>query len=137
MLPCLRLRRVNSPPDYVLTLLSPLAFALNLDPGAIDQKVQRVLRAAVRDVDLQGQAGLDRGIAIVTLSAARACRRSLPDHGGIKPAYRRLRAIARRPIDRQRAAPLQRFALGGPVPGLVGGGVGLRIPSSYHTGFTR
>jgi hypothetical protein len=32
----------------------PLAFALDLDPGAVDQQVQRAVRAAVGDVDLQG-----------------------------------------------------------------------------------
>lgn len=32
----------------------PLAFALNLDPGAVDQKVQRAVRTAIRNVHLQG-----------------------------------------------------------------------------------
>lgn len=32
----------------------PLAFALDLDPGAVDQQVQRAVRTAVGDVDLQG-----------------------------------------------------------------------------------
>jgi len=39
--PCLRLRRANSPPDCLLTLLSPRPFAFDLDPGAVDQQVQR------------------------------------------------------------------------------------------------
>ena len=141
----------------------PLAFALDLDPGAVDQQVQRALRTAIGNVDLQalltaaegaevrhrpvqvdqvqqalnepgrlakrhaeqhlhGQAGLDRGIAIVGLSTAPAGRRSLPDHGGIKPALRRLQAIAYRPMDRQRPAALERLIIRGPVLGLVGGG---------------
>ena len=140
----------------------PLAFALDLDPGAVDQQVQRALRTAIGNVDLQalltaaegaevrhrpvqvdqvqqalnepgrlakrhaeqhlhGQAGLDRGIAIVGLSTAPAGRRSLPDHGGIKPALRRLQAIAYRPMDRQRPAALERLIIRGPVLGLVGG----------------
>ena len=48
-----------------------------------------------------------------------------PDHGGIKP-------------DRQRSTALERFVIGQPVPGLVGGGeMGLFMPSSYHTGFVQ
>ena len=51
--PCLRLRRANSPPDCLLTLLSPLSFAFDLDPPRrfartggtyrldVDQQVQR------------------------------------------------------------------------------------------------
>jgi hypothetical protein len=32
----------------------PLPFALDLDAGAVDQQVQRTLRPAIGDVDLQG-----------------------------------------------------------------------------------
>jgi hypothetical protein len=32
----------------------PLAFALDLDAGAVDQQVQRAVRSAIGDVDLQG-----------------------------------------------------------------------------------
>ena len=39
--------------------------------------------AAAREA--RRQAGLDRGIAVVTLSAAHAGRRRFPDHGGIEP----------------------------------------------------
>jgi len=151
--PCLRLRRANSPPDCLLTLLSPLPFALDLDPCAVDQQVQRSLRSAIRNVDLQGllaaaqgaevrhspvqvdqvqqaldepcrlperhaeqdlhrQAGLDRFLSLITavvgLPTTLAGRRGLPGHGGIKPALRRLKAIACRPVDRQRAPPLER-----------------------------
>ena len=60
---------------------------------------------------------------VVGLAAALACRRSLPDHGGIKP-------------DRQRAAALERFVVGGPVPGLVGGACGFahaaQLPHWIH-----
>ncbi len=52
--PCLRLRRANSPPDCLLTLLSPLAFALDLDPGAVDQEMQRTLRPTMQDVHRKG-----------------------------------------------------------------------------------
>jgi hypothetical protein len=31
----------------------PLAFPLDLDPGAVDQEVQRATRSSIRDVDLQ------------------------------------------------------------------------------------
>lgn len=58
---------------------------------------------------LHGQTGLDGGVTVVGLSATFAGRRGLPDHGGIKP-------------DRQRAAAPERFVIGRPVPGLVGGG---------------
>jgi hypothetical protein len=57
------------------------------------------------------QAGLDCGIAVVGLSAALAGRRGMPGHGGIEP-------------ERKRAAALQRFIVGWPVPGLGGGECG-------------
>ena len=47
---------------------------------------------------LHRQAGLDRGIALVGLSATFAGWRGLPDHGGIEP-------------DRQLTATLERVAL--------------------------
>jgi hypothetical protein len=37
----------------------PLAFALDLDPGAVDQQVQRPLGAAIGDVDGQGLLAAD------------------------------------------------------------------------------
>ena len=54
---------------------------------------------------------LIRLATVVGLSATLAGGRSVPGHGGIKP-------------DRQRAAALERFIVGGPVPGLVGWGCG-------------
>ena len=60
--------------------------------------------------------------AIDRLPAPFTRRRSLPDHCGIKPALRRLQAIAYRPMDRQRAAALERIIMARPVPGLVGRG---------------
>ena len=74
--------------------------------------------------NLHRQAGLDSSIAVVGLATTLAGGRGLPGHGGIKP-------------DRQRTTALERFVIGRPVPGLVGGGMGLLMPSSYHTGFTR
>jgi hypothetical protein len=40
------------PPDCLL--ISPLTFSLDLDARAVDQQVQRAVRAAVGDIDLQG-----------------------------------------------------------------------------------
>ena len=48
---------------------------------------------------------------VVGLTPTLAGGRSVPGHGGIEP-------------DRQQAAALERFVIGGPVPGLVGGGCG-------------
>ncbi len=134
----------------------PLAFPLDLDPCAVDQQMQGTPRAPMRDVDCQGlltaaeraeirnrpvqsdelqqalnepgclpqrhaeqhlhrQAGLDGRIAVLGLPATSASWRGLPGHGGIEP-------------DRQRTAALERFIVGRPVPGLVGGGFG-----SAHT----
>ena len=61
--------------------------------------------------NLHRQASLDRRIAVVGLSTAFAGRHSLPCHGGIK-------------LDRKRATALERFVIGWPIPGLVGGGHG-------------
>ena len=38
----------------MLTLLSPLAFPLDLDPGAVDQEMQRTLRRPMLDVHGKG-----------------------------------------------------------------------------------
>ena len=85
---------------------------------------------------LHGQAGLDGRVAVDGPSAALAGGRSLPAHGGIKPALRRLQEIAYRPTDRQRAAALERVVARRPVPGLVGGGCGsahaLQLPHWIH-----
>lgn len=48
--PCLRVQRENSPPDCFLIRFTPLTFALDLDPGAVDQQMQRTLRPPMRDV---------------------------------------------------------------------------------------
>ena len=154
-------------PAFAAPMLAsvPLTFALDLDASAVDQEVQWAWRAAIRDVDLQGllaprqraevghgpvqagqaqqalneacclserhaeqhlhrQAGLDGCFTVVRLSAAFAGWTGLPRHLGIEP-------------DRQRATALQSFVISGPVPGLVGGGVGLLMRPSYHAGFTR
>lgn len=142
----------------------PLAFPLDLDAGAVDQQVQRAVLTAVGNVHLQGllaprqraevwhgpvqadqsqqalsepgrlaeghaeqhlhrQAGLDGGIAVVGLAATFTGRSSLPGHGGIKP-------------DCERAAALERFVIGWPVPGLKGEGDGsahsLQLPHWIH-----
>ena len=143
----------------------PFAFALDLDARAVDEQVQRALRTTVGDVDGQGlltagqraevghrpveadqpqqafdkagrlpqghaekhlhrQACLDSGVAVALLAATPACRSGIPAHPEIEP-------------DRKRATALERFVIGRPVPGLVGGGIGLLMHPSYHAGFTR
>src|SRR5690606_4729179 len=52
---------------------------------------------------------MDGGIAVGLLAATPSCRRGIPAHLGIEP-------------DRQRAAALERFIVGWPVPGPVGRG---------------
>src|SRR5690606_22362645 len=52
---------------------------------------------------------MDGGIAVGLLAATPTCRRGIPAHLGIEP-------------DRQRAAALERFIVGWPVPGPVGRG---------------
>ena len=140
----------NTPLGAAMLAGVPLPFALDLYARAVDQKMERARRAAIGDVDLQcllatadgaevghrpvqsdqpqqaldeagrlperdaeqdlhRQAGLDGGIAVGLLSATPACRRGIPAHLRIEP-------------DRQRAAALERFVVGRPVPGLVGGG---------------
>ena len=143
----------------------PLAFAFDLNPGAVNQQGQRAIGATIWDVDgenflaaaqraevghfpvkagqaqqafdepaspwslgpvafpwldlpechaeqhLHGTACLDGGIAVALLAATPACRRGIPAHLGIEP-------------DSQRAAALERFIVGRPVPGLVGWGCG-------------
>jgi hypothetical protein len=62
-------------------------------------------------------------VALVRLPTTLAGRCGLPGHRGIEP-------------DRQRVAALQRFVMGGPVPGLAGRGCGSahesQIPSWIH-----
>jgi hypothetical protein len=71
---------------------------------------------------LHCQASLNGSVAVSLLATTLACRRGLPAHLGIKPALRRLLAIAYRPTDSQRAPTLERFIVGGPVPRLVSWG---------------
>jgi hypothetical protein len=73
---------------------------------------------------LHRQAGLDGSVGVDERSPTLPGRRGRPRHVGIKPALRRLQTIAYLPTDRQRATALQRFVIGGPVSGLVGGGCG-------------
>lgn len=43
-------------PAFRTTMLAgvPFAFSLDLDPSAVDQKMKRPTRAAIRDIDRQG-----------------------------------------------------------------------------------
>ncbi len=101
----------------------PLAFALNLDPGAVDPQVQWPLRSAIRDVDLQN-----------LLAPLGECFIHLPGNAGLrvlKFGTARFRSTSRihlstTPVVCQRAMPkhLHRQAgLDGCAPG-----VGLSVP---------
>ncbi len=56
--PCLRVQRDNSFPDCCLIRLTPLAFTCDLDPGAVDQQVQRPGGTVIGDVNLERSTGL-------------------------------------------------------------------------------
>ncbi len=73
---------------------------------------------------LHRQAGLDRGVAERLLPATLAGRRGLQGHRGIEP-------------DRQRAAALERFVIGWPVPRLAGGGCRSAHAPRSHAGFNK
>ena len=105
----------------------------------LQQALDEASRLAKRHAEkhLHRQAGLDRRIAVVGLSARLPVGEASLGHGGIEPALWRLKAIAYRPTDRQRATALRRFIAGRAVPGLAGGRAGLLMPSSHHTGVTR
>lgn len=45
---------MDPPPGPAVLAGEPLAFSLDLDPGAVDQQVQRPLRAAIWNVHRQG-----------------------------------------------------------------------------------
>ena len=70
--------------------------------------------------DLHRKAGLDGSVAVIGLSPSSTGRLRTPRHLWIEPALQRLRAIAYRPMDRQRAPTLERLVVRGPVQGLVG-----------------
>jgi transposase len=76
-------------------------------------------RARHAEKDLHRQAGLDRSIAADGLSPTFAGRLCFPDHISIEPALRRLRAIALRPMDRQRPTTLESLVILGPIQGHV------------------
>ena len=84
------------------------------DPGRLPQRHA--------EQHLHRQIGLDRGIAVDLMPATPARRHGIPAHLGVKPALRRLLAIAYRPVDRQRAPAFQHFVIGRPVLDLAGRG---------------
>jgi hypothetical protein len=125
----------------------PLAFALDLDPGAVDQQVQRALRPPIRDVDGQGllpatecaevghapvqtdqpKQALHEPRGLPQRHAEQHFHRQAALDGRVAvalapPALARWRALpphGRVEPDRQRAAPLQRLVVARPVRRLV------------------
>lgn len=143
----------------------PLSLACHRHPCAVNRQVQWAIPSAIGDVALQRplaprqrprvgyrlvqddqatkafdepgrlsechpeqylhhQTCLDRCIVVIGMEATLAGWGCFLGHGGIQP-------------DRQPSAPLDRFVMRWPVPGLVAGEMDLLVPSSYHTGFTR
>src|SRR5690606_37550953 len=128
----------------------PLAFALNLDAGAVDQQVQRPFGATIRNVDGEGllasaqraevghrpvkadqaQQAFDEPGRLPECHAEQHlhCQASL--NGSIAVCLLATTLACRRGIpghlgvkpDRQRAPALERFIVGWPVPGLVSRG---------------
>src|SRR6056297_2303711 len=137
----------------------PLTFALRLDAGAVDQKVQRPLRAPVGNTHSQGfpaparavlKSGTARPVEADQPQKALDDPRGLPAGHAEEDFHRQAcldRGIAilwlpaslaggrwhpdhvRIEPDRQGAALLQRFVVGRPVPGLVA-----RRDGSAHAG---
>lgn len=126
----------------------PLPFALDLDAGAVDQQVQRALRPAIGDVDLQDLLASAQGTEVwrgpieadqpqeALDEASRLAQRQAEQHlhgqAGLDSSIaieglsaplagrRGLPAHLSVKPDRQRAASLEPLVVGGPVPGLVG-----------------
>lgn len=128
----------------------PFPFALDLDPGAVDQEMQRTIRSAIRNVDLQGllaarqraevghlpvqtdqpQQALDEAGRLPERHPKQNLHRQAGLDRGIAVVALSTTLAGRRGFpghgwvkpDRQRAAALERFVVAGPVPGLVGRG---------------
>ena len=126
----------------------PLAFTLDLDPGAVYQQVQGTVRAAIGDVDLQGllttakrakvrhrpvqtdqpQQALDEAGRLAQRHPEQHLHRQTSLDRGIAVVGLAATLAGRRGFpgdggiepDRQRAPALQRLVVGRPVPGLVG-----------------
>lgn len=137
-------------PSFGATMLAgmPLAFALYLDTGAVDQQVQQSFETAKGDVHGEGllaarqraevghrpvevdqaQQALDETGRLAERHAEHHLHRKASLDGGIAvgllaatPACRRgIPAYLRVELDHQRATALERFIVGRPVPGLVG-----------------
>jgi hypothetical protein len=136
-------------PPFWATMLAgaPLAFALDLDPSAVDQQVRRSLRPMVGDVDGKGflTAGqraevVYRPVETNQPQQARGKPDRLPERHAEQHLHRKARmnggvaespmstALACRPglsahlgvePDSQRAPALERVIVGWPVPSLV------------------
>ena len=130
----------------------PLTFALDLDPGAVDQEVQRALRGAVGDVNLQALLAAAEGAEVrhspvqvdqpqqALDEPSRLAERHAEKNFHRQTCLDRGIAIVRLPAtfsgglrlpghggiepDRQRTAALEGCVVVRPVPGLVGGGYG-------------
>ena len=100
------LRSATGDVDLQGLLAAALRAEIRHGPVKADQPQQardkpRRLPESQAEQHLHRQAGLDRGITAAGLSAAFTGWRSLADHGGIKPALRRLSAslaIGREPM---------------------------------------
>ena len=130
----------------------PFTFAFDLDPRAVDQQVQRALRAAIGDVDLQGLLAPAEGAEVrhspvqvdqlqeAFDEAGRLAQRHAEQHlyrqTGLDCGVTLVRLSASfagglslpshggiKPY-RQQAATLERFIVGWPVSGPVDGGYG-------------
>src|SRR6056297_218675 len=128
----------------------PFAFALDLDPGAVDQQVQRALGATIWDADGEGllaaaqraevghrpveadqaQQALDEAGRLPESHAEQHLHRKAGLDGGIAIGLLTAAPASRRSLpahlgvkpDHQRAPAFERFIVGWPVPGLVDGG---------------
>ena len=130
----------------------PLPFALDLDPGAVDQQMQRAVGTAVGDVYLQGllaarqlaevghlpiktdqtQQALDEPGRLAQRHPEQHFHRQAGLDGGVTVVRLAPELSSRRSVlghrrikpDRRRAAALERLAVGWPVAGLVERGCG-------------
>lgn len=128
----------------------PLPFALDLDPGAVDQQVQGAVRAAVGDVHLQGLLAPRQGAEVGHCPVqAYQPQQALDEPGRLPERHAEEDLYGQTGLDgcvavialsatlasgrgfpshggvepdRQRATALERLVVGGPVPGLVGRG---------------
>lgn len=143
-------RAPDAPFGTAMLARMPLAFAFDLDPGAVNQQVQRPLGAEIRDIHGQGLLAPGQGAEIghrpveanqpkqALDEPGRLPERHAEQHlrgkagldGGIAVDLLPATSACRRGLpahigvepDRQRASALERFTVGWPVLGPVGRG---------------